>query len=246
MSGISLEKARLYEKYRLPYASEAVKDLCKSVTAHKVVADIGAGTGQLARLLAGKSKKVYVVEPDPAMREIASLSLANFAEVIIRAASAEQTTLTENSIDLIVIGNAFHRFKPQALNELRRILKRHGWIALFSYSFTDVAFAEMLFTKLATLKDVAERMDKTWHRMSAQELFGECPIFKLSYPQSYTEDWTAFFGAACSGIEAPEKEDGEFAEFENLNREVFDAFAVNGKLKIEYETRIMFGQPHCL
>jgi ubiquinone/menaquinone biosynthesis C-methylase UbiE len=246
MSGISLEKAKLYEKYRLPYASEAVKDLCKSITSHEVVADIGAGTGQLSRLFAGKSKKVYAVEPDPAMREIALLSLADFAEVEIRAASAEQTTLTENSIDLIVIGNAFHRFKPQAVDELKRILKKQGWIALFSYNFTNEAFTEMLFTKLATLKNVTERIDKTWHRMSAEALFGDCPILKSSYPQSHTEDWTAFFGAACSGIEAPEKGDEEFTEFEKLNREVFDAFAVNGKLEIAYETHIMYGQPHCL
>jgi SAM-dependent methyltransferase len=245
MSSISLKKARLYEKYRLPYASQAVEDLCESVTGHEVVADMGAGTGQLARLFAGKSKKIYVVEPDPAMREIASLSLAKLPEVEIRAESAEQTALSENSIDLIVIGNAFHRFKPQALNELRRILKKQGWIALFSYSFTNQAFMDMLYTKLETLKNVTERKDKTWHKLSAQDLFGECPIYKLSYPQMHTEDWTAFFGAACSGIEAPEKGDEDFAEFEKLNWEVFDAFAVNGRLSIEYETRVVFGQPHC-
>jgi SAM-dependent methyltransferase len=245
MSSISLIKARLYEKYRLPYASQAAEDLCKFVTAHDVVADIGAGTGQLARLFAGKSKKIYVVEPDPAMREIASLSLANYSEVDIRAESAEQTKLIENSIDLIVIGNAFHRFKPQALNELRRILKKQGWIALFSYCFTNQAFIEMLHTKLETLKNVTERKDKTWHKLSVQDLFGECPIYKLSYPQFHAEDWAAFFGAACSGIEAPEKGDEEFVEFEKHNREVFEAFAVNGILSIEYETQVVFGQPYC-
>lgn len=242
---MNLEKARLYEKYRLPYAREAVNDLCKSVPVHQVVADIGAGTGQLSRLLADKSQKVYLVEPDPAMRKVASLSLANLAVIEICAASAEQTTLAENSIDLIVIGNAFHRFKPQACDELRRILKKQGWIALFSYTFTNQAFTEMLFTKLATLREVSNRMEKTWHRTPVEDLFGQCQIHSRSYQQSQTEDWTTFFGAACSGIEAPEMEDAEFPQFEKLNRDVFDTFAVNGRLKIEYETCVLFGQPLC-
>lgn len=42
IAGISLEKAQLYEKYRLPYAGEAVADLCQAITAHDVVADVGA------------------------------------------------------------------------------------------------------------------------------------------------------------------------------------------------------------
>ena len=33
-----------------------------------------------------------------------------------------------------------------------------------------------------------------------------------------------FFGAACSGIEAPERDDPDFAAFESINREVFEAF----------------------
>ena len=57
------------------------------------------------------------------------------------------------------------------------------------------------------------------------------------------EDWGSFFGAACAGIEAPERADKEFVEFEAINREVLDAFAVAGKIRIEYETTVSFGQP---
>jgi len=55
--------------------------------------------------------------------------------------------------------------------------------------------------------------------------------------------WTAFFGAACAGIEAPERTDRDFMQFEAINREVFDAFAVDSKIQIDYETRVSFGQP---
>ncbi len=243
---MNLEKAKLYEKYRLPYANEAINTLLEQIGACEVVADIGAGTGQLARLFANKSKKIYLVEPDQAMRKVASASLANFSTIEICANSAEQTALAENSIDLIVIGNAFHRFRPEACEELRRVLKKQGWVALFSYKFTSQAFTEMLFSKLATLQKVAGKIDKTWHRMPVQELFGKCQTHTLSYSQTHTEEWTAFWGAACSGIEAPAHGDEEFSQFKQINREVFDAFAVNGKIQIDYETHVLFGQLHCL
>jgi SAM-dependent methyltransferase len=243
ISAISIEKATLYEKYRLPYANKAVSDLLGRIGKVEVVADIGAGTGQLARLFADRSTKVYMIEPDPAMRKVASLSSADLPTIEIRAGFAEQTTLAENSIDLIVIGNAFHRFKPEACAELRRILKQQGWIALFTYTFVNNVLTDMLYSKLAALKGVASRMEKSWHRTPVQDLFGKGQIYILSYPQAHTEDWTAFFGAARAGLEAPERNDQDFVRFEAINREVFDTFAVNGKIQIEYETQISFGQP---
>ena len=242
ISATSLEKATLYEKYRLPYAREAVDDLLGNIGEVQVVADIGAGTGQLARLFADRSPKVYAVEPDPAMREVASAALTGFATIEILAEFAEQTTLADNSIDLIVIGNAFHRFKPEACAELRRILKKQGWIALFEYTFINKTFTEMLFSKLATLKGLASRIEKSWPRTPVQDLFGDGQIHTLSYRQSHPEDWTAFFGAACAGIEAPKPNDRDFEQFEALNREVFDTFAVNSKIQIVYETQVSFGQ----
>jgi SAM-dependent methyltransferase len=243
VNSISVEKAMLYEKYRLPYAHQAADDLLGCIGSVRVVADIGTGTGQLARLFAGRSARVYAVEPDAAMREVAATSLAGFTSVEIVAGFAEQTTLATDSIDLIVIGNALHRFKPEACQELRRILSEQGWVALFRYTFVNQAFTEMLFPKLAALKGIAAKREEAWHQMPMQDLFGEGQIRTLTYCQAHIEDWTAFFGAACAGIEAPESSDADFAQFEAINREVFDAFAVNGKIRIDYETQVSFGQP---
>jgi SAM-dependent methyltransferase len=242
-STISIEKATLYDQYRLPYASEVVRGLLKRIGEVEVVADIGAGTGQLARRFAGSSRKVYAIEPDSAMRQVASASCAGSDTLDIIAGLAEHIPLADSSIDLIVVGNAFHRFRPEACGELWRILRRAGWIALITYEFTNKAFTEMLFPKLATLRGVAARVDKAWHRTPPEILFGGGPIYTLNYRQSYTEDWTAFFGAACAGIEAPSCDDEEFVAFEALNREVFEAFAVNGIFQMDYETRVSFGQP---
>lgn len=240
---VSVERATLYEQYRLPYASQAVDDLLDYIGPVHVVADIGAGNGQLTRLFAGRCMRLYAVEPDPAMRQVASTALADWPTIQVRAGCAERTNLYESSFDLVVVGNAYHRFKPEACAELRRILRPSGWIALFSYSTTDKAFKEMISSRLATLKGVTSRMAREWRGMPTQALFGEGHVHTRSYRQSRTDDWTTFFGAACAWLEAPAPGDPEFGSFEAIYREVFEAFAVDGAIKIEYETYVAFGQP---
>ena len=240
---VSVEKARLYEKHRLPYAAEVVPDLLDRIGEVHTVADIGAGTGQVARLLADGSRTVYAVEPNPSMRQVGAQALSNVAGIAFVDGAAERTTLREASVDLIVIGNAFHRFRPSACVELRRILKSGGWIALFSYRFLETAFTDLLFSKLTTLESWTSRSERAQHRMPTEMLFGEGATDTLSYPQSLIEGWEAFFGAARAGIEAPERDDRDYQRFEQINREVFDAFSSDGEIRIRYETTVTFGQP---
>jgi ubiquinone/menaquinone biosynthesis C-methylase UbiE len=240
---MTVEKALLYEKYRLPYADEMVDDLLQRTGAVSVTADIGSGTGQLARLFAESCTQVYAVEPDPAMRQVAAEVSKVYPNIYIMDARAEQTTLPENSIDLIVIGNAFHRFQPEAIHELLRILKPSGWVAVIFYVFTNQAFADMLFPKLSQLESLASRSKQNWHQMPVEKLFGDHPIHRLHYVQSSAQDWEAFWGAARSGIEAPSPHDADFRRFEAINQEVFNAFAVDGRIRIDYEIKVSAGQP---
>ena len=242
-STVSIEKATLYEKYRLPYAREAVDGLLEQIGEVQVIADIGAGTGQLSRLFANRGTKVYAVEPDHEMREVAAVSLISFEMIEILAGFAEHLPLADGSMDLLVIGNAFHRFKPEACEDLRRILKNQGWIARFNYEFINEEYTEMLASRLSTLKTLTSRREASSHNTSLHDLFGTAQIHTLGYLQSHAEDWTAFFGAACAGIEAPERNEQAFAQFEVVIREVFDTFAHNGKININYETQVTFGQP---
>ncbi len=238
----TIEKAWLYERFRLPYAPASVDELLERVGHPQSVADIGSGTGQLARMLAKQCTNIYAVEPDPAMRQVASAALATLENIDIRAGSAEQTTLATDSVELITIGNAFHRFRREACAEMRRILKPNGWVALYSYRFSNQAFSQMLFARLAGLQSTSKRIEQAWHRMPLEALFGDSSLKRLYYRQSHQEDWVAFFSSACSGIEAPEPQDRDFTQFEAINREVFDAFAVDGQIEIDYETEVVYGQ----
>lgn len=102
-----------------------------SLGPRSVVADVGAGTGLLTRLLLTAGCTVHAVEPNAYMRAAADALLGGHPGYISRAGSAEATTLPDRSVDFIVAGQAFHWFDPAAAQvEFRRILRPGGWVAL--------------------------------------------------------------------------------------------------------------------
>lgn len=240
---ISRERALLYERYRLPYPDEVVPDILRHTGTPVVVADIGAGTGQLARAFAGVASTVYAVEPEPAMREVGSQTLGDLKSITFVAGTAEQTNLAEDSVDLIVIGNAYHRFKDEAQKELLRILKPAGWIAIMSYRYVDRSFTDALFSRLCTIDDFTSKSSAAWHNPSTDDLFGDAKIFRQSYMRSVIQDWEGYFGVARSGIESPERDECWFPQFEEINREVFGMFSTNEGIERRYETTVIVGRP---
>ncbi len=120
------DKAENYAKYRLGYSNEILVYLNEyNFSNNSIVADIGSGTGKLAKIFLDNGNIVYAVEPNDNMRNMADLSLNVFKNFISVNGSAENTTLQNNSIDFIVVGQAFHWFDALvALNEFKRILKK--------------------------------------------------------------------------------------------------------------------------
>lgn len=95
-----------------------------------IVADVGAGTGSYASVLANVGYRVVAVEPSATMR---SQAVAH-PDIRWVDAYAEALPLPDNSVDATVIMLAFHHFKDyrQALRETHRITNG-GRIVLFTY-----------------------------------------------------------------------------------------------------------------
>ena len=94
------------------------------------VADVGAGTGSYASVLADYGYHVVAVEPSTVMR---SQAVAH-PDVRWVDARVEALSLPDNSVDATVVMLAFHHFKDyrQALREIHRITA-DGRIVLFTY-----------------------------------------------------------------------------------------------------------------
>ncbi|MBC7880054.1 MAG: methyltransferase domain-containing protein [Anaerolineae bacterium] len=121
------DRSHDYARYRPSYPTAAIDAIVQGFVGGAVAADIGAGTGISARLLADRGLRVIAIEPNTAMAE-AALPHPN---VHYQAATAEQTGLETASIDLVGCFQAFHWFEPEvSLVEFHRILKPQGRLVL--------------------------------------------------------------------------------------------------------------------
>ncbi len=90
-----------------------------------VVVDVGAGTGKLTAMIAAMGHEVIAVEPDHAMLDVLRRNLPGVESHI---GSAESIPLPDNSVDAIVIAQAFHWVNADlGLPEIARVLKPGGW-----------------------------------------------------------------------------------------------------------------------
>ena len=130
------DRACDYALYRPSYPSAAIDLALQGLGPLGTVeaADIGAGTGISARLLADRGVSVVAVEPNEAMR----LGADPHPLVSWKEGTAEGTGLSDSSVDLVVCAQSFHWFRPlEALAEFRRILRHDGRLVLLAHERDD-------------------------------------------------------------------------------------------------------------
>jgi len=126
-------KAGLYKMYRPLYPKEFIDYLYSNegFQADSIVADVGAGTGIFTKLLLERGTSVYAVEPNDDMREVAVGDLKKYDRFTPINATAENTMLSEKSVDFVTVTEAFHYFDRQLFKqECMRILKPCGKVVL--------------------------------------------------------------------------------------------------------------------
>jgi SAM-dependent methyltransferase len=123
------DRAADYVRYRPGYPAETIDTILAGLrpAAELLAADIGAGTGISARLVADRGVRVIAVEPGGNMRASAD----PHARVSWIAGTAEATGLRSAAVDLVVCAQAFHWFRHEAaLPEFARILRPRGRLAI--------------------------------------------------------------------------------------------------------------------
>ena len=109
---------------------KALAEALIKVLNYKVVADLGAGEGTLAQLLAQRAEKVIAVDLSPKMVEFGqTLAVQNgLSNWEYRIGDIETPPIENNSLDLAVLSQALHHAEnPQrALDAAFRILKPGG------------------------------------------------------------------------------------------------------------------------
>lgn len=124
-----------YSKYRPDYPQELYDFILSEVNEHKTAWDCGTGNGQAAIVLSQYFEKVFAT--DPSAEQIKNASPKSNIEY--RVASAENSTLPDNSIDLITVAQALHWFDfEKFFAEVKRVSKPDAAIAVWSYELCKV------------------------------------------------------------------------------------------------------------
>lgn len=120
------EEAAAYERGRPSYPPEVIDWLLPSGA--RDVLDLGAGTGKLTIRLVERGLGVVAVDPIPEMLEVLSGSLPDVPALL---GTAEEIPLPDDSVDSVLVAQAWHWFDPErAVKEVARVLRPGGRLGL--------------------------------------------------------------------------------------------------------------------
>jgi SAM-dependent methyltransferase len=119
-------EAAAYERGRPSYPPEAIDWLLPGGARN--VLDLGAGTGKLTTRLVERGLSVVAVDPIPEMLELLGDSLPDTPALL---GTAEEIPLPDDSVDAVLVAQAWHWFDPtRAIPEVARVLRPGGRLGL--------------------------------------------------------------------------------------------------------------------
>jgi ubiquinone/menaquinone biosynthesis C-methylase UbiE len=233
------DRSNDYARYRPSYPTAAIDAIVKGFGDSEVAADIGAGTGISARLLADRGLNVIAIEPNAAMAEAALIH----PKVHYKTAMAEKTELETASADLVTCFQAFHWFEPEiSLAEFRRILKPQGRLALVwndrerSDPFTQ-AYSQLM--KAASGDHPANRHIES---VRPQEVLEASPYFEQLHHEEFPYAQALSFETLLGRVRSSSYislEENDLKILQDQLQELFDHWAnQNGEVDLKYRTHV--------
>jgi SAM-dependent methyltransferase len=235
-----------YERARPGYPAEIIPLLQREIglTPDWTIADIGSGTGISTRPFLNFGNTVYAVEPNRAMREAAERTLVREGKFRSIDGSAEATTLADQSVDLVLAGQAFHWFDAaRARQEFARILRPPRWVVLMwnkrqknSSAFLDDY--ERMLIRFGTdyLKIRHENVD---HALLAR-FFGSRDYRTARFANPQPLDWQGLRSRCLSSSYVPAAEDPNRQPMLDELRGIFGRHQQGGRVVMEYVTELFW------
>ncbi len=241
-------KVTHYTRYRPSYPERFFTFLKSDLglKPYHSIADIGSGVGHSSKSLIKQGNPVYGVEPNTNMRLAAEYLFQQFSNFHSINGSAENTGLPHDSMDYLLIGQAFHWFNQcKARQELQRILKPKGYaIIMWNERLTESSIFLKEFENL--LIRFSEDYMKVDHRNVTETMltnfFGHTQYGYRAFDNCQLFNWEGLKGRLFSMSYAPEAHQKAYHQMlEELGR-IFRKNAVFGEIKFDYLTKMYFGQ----
>lgn len=236
-----------YVRYRPSYPPEILQTLRDELGLRpgQTVADVGSGTGILARLLVEHGNVVYGVEPSAEMAEAAVEALGRSGRFHDVRGTAESTNLPTGSIDVVTVGQAFHWFKVDPTrDEFRRILRPPRPVAIvWNLRRTDstpfLREYEAFLQEWGTdYKDVAVRYAEP---TALARFFGGARYAARRFEYVQIFDRAGVHGRLLSSSYTPAAGHPRHEGMRAALDEIFDRHARDGRVPFAYDTELYFG-----
>ena len=248
-------KGKIYSMFRPSYPKMFIEYLHSGIGINKssIIADIGSGTGILSKQLLDVGVKIYAVEPNTDMRNVAEFDLSGCKNFISVNATAENTTLDDNSVDFITVAQAFHWFdKTNFKEESKRILKPNGKVILVwntrVLTNESVEDYEKIMRKhcpdfegFSGSKQSALYNEIGVESENDLKKFFEGKYETKTFENDKTNNLESFIGGALSASYAPKVQDKNYSAFVDDLTACFGKHANNGKLMMPFTTRSYSG-----
>ena len=241
------KRAEDYARARPSYPAAVIEVLQREcgLTPRATVADIGCGTGLLAKLFCDFGNTVIGVEPNADMREAAREYLASYPKFTIVNGRAETTSLPERSVDFIAAGQSAHWFEARATqSEFRRILRPDGWLALV---WNDRRYGPAPF--MVAYEELTQRFAREyahvkalWDHQRLGELFGSENYRQASFEHLQRLDCEGLIRRILSASYMPGRDDAGFPSMMHAIRKLFEKYEQQGIVVVEYDTRVFYGR----
>jgi SAM-dependent methyltransferase len=252
------DRAENYAKYRPGYPREVLKFLEErgALSSDSVMADVGSGTGELSKLFLENGNRVLAVEPNEEMREAAERLLDDYSRFQSVDGVAEDTTLADQSVDLVTVANSLHWVeRDKARAEFLRVLKPDRQVAIvWSVSReSGTPFLEAYANLISTHRtsggadgDGAGVGSESVYEMT--EAFvddgsgGQQGYETAAFPYFQALDFEGLEGLVLSSSSMPAPGQPGSKEMLRDLKEVFRANESGGEVVMEYEVSVYCGR----
>lgn len=238
-------KAVIYDKARPGYATELVNLIFDTgIEKDTIVADIGSGTGIFSKVLLDLECNVYGVEPNEDMRRESQKKLAQFTAFHPVNGTAENTTLSDKSVDFITVAQAFHWFDTEKFKlECTRIIKDKGKVILIWNSRIMenpiVKENEQIFRIFCPdfkgFSGGIGYMDE-----SIQNFFSNFKVYR--FPNNLPFDKSKFIERNLSASYSLKENDAQYDLYLTHLNNLFDKYAIDDMLHVPNETIVYIGE----
>lgn len=234
-----------YVRYRPSYPAGVVDFFEEKLGLHsgQSIADIGSGTGLFAEQLLKRGYNVTCVEPNEDMRQAGIRKLGLYPGFQSVQRSAESTGLSDASVDLITVAQAFHWMDPvMTKQEFARILRPGGHRVLaWNIRQNNSPFLQA-YNKLkaefslegVVSNEVDEQVLRTFFEPEEMQL--------QTFPNVQWLDFDGLKGQLLSSSQTPLPGYSTYDTMISSLVQLFVAHNQNGFVRMEYETRLYWGR----